>query len=259
VGSPASGLPRSTAADIPLQCRVGSLTQRGGLEHAIPSNSNSARRLILAVHGVISVAGLFALPAAAQDEEGPPSGTPANGTNPDSPSSPPDLVTIAAEGCRVSEGASVTLEDGDGTQARFVDGERGIEITSTSDQIRIEGPDDDFIGDHAVSQSDPGFDTDGDYAVVSTTGIACEDLGPSPSETGDDEDPGAASAQYGQDRDTTVPEKSPPEVVVKKEVITKTIPEKSLPVTGGLSRWALTVFSLALVGAGVSLRIFRGR
>jgi hypothetical protein len=57
--------------------------------------------------------GLFAVPAAAQ--EGPPPRTPAQGTNPDSPSSPPDLVTIAAGGCTVSEGASVTLEDGDGT------------------------------------------------------------------------------------------------------------------------------------------------
>ena len=63
--------------------------------------------------------GLFALPAAAQ--EGPLPGTSAQGTNPDSPSSPPDLVTISAEGCTVSEGASITLEDPDGTQALFID------------------------------------------------------------------------------------------------------------------------------------------
>ncbi len=125
--------------------------------------------------------GLFALPAAAQ--EGPLPGTPAQGTNPDSPSSPPDLVTIAATGCTVSEGASITLEDGDGTQAHFVDGQLGIEITSTSDQISIVGPNDDYIGDHAVSSSDPGFDTAGDYAVVSTTGIACQGGGTTPEET----------------------------------------------------------------------------
>jgi hypothetical protein len=118
--------------------------------------------------------GLFALPAAAQ--EGPLPGTPAQGTNPDSPSSPPDLVTIAAEGCTVSEGASITLEDPDGTQAQFVDGQLGIEITSTSEQISIVGPADDYIGDHAVSSSDPGFDTAGEYAVVTTAGIACEEL-----------------------------------------------------------------------------------
>ena len=121
---------------------------------------------------------LFAPPAAAQ--EGPPAGTLAPGTNPDSPSSPPDLVTIAAEGCTVSEGASITLEDGDGTQALFVDGQLGIEITSTSDQITIVGPNDDYIGDHAVSSSDPGFDTAGDYAVVTTAGIACQGGGTIP-------------------------------------------------------------------------------
>jgi hypothetical protein len=119
--------------------------------------------------------GLFAVPAAAQ--EGPPAGTPAQGTNPDSPTSPPDLITIAATGCTVSEGASITLEDPDGTQARFVDGQLGIEITSTNEQITIEGPNDDYIGDHAVSTSDPGFDTAGDYTVVTTTGIACQGSG----------------------------------------------------------------------------------
>jgi hypothetical protein len=73
--------------------------------------------------------GLFALPAPAQ--EGPLPGTPAQGTNPDSPSSPPDVVTIAAQGGTVSEGASITLEDPDGTNALFIDGQLEIEITST--------------------------------------------------------------------------------------------------------------------------------
>jgi hypothetical protein len=91
-------------------------------------------------------------------------------------------VTIAAQGCTVSEGASITLEDGDGTQAHFVDGQLGIEITSTGGQITIVGPNDDYIGDHAVSSSDPGFDTAGDYAVVTTAGIACEGASPPPDE-----------------------------------------------------------------------------
>jgi Excalibur calcium-binding domain len=125
--------------------------------------------------------GLLALPAPAQ--ESPLAGTPAQGTNPDSPSSPPDLVTIAAQGCTVSEGASITLEDPDGTQAQFVDGQRGIEITSTGGQISIVGPNDDYIGDHAVSSSDPGFDTAGDYAVVTTTGIACDGASQPPDES----------------------------------------------------------------------------
>jgi hypothetical protein len=109
-------------------------------------------------------------------------GTSAQGSNPDSPSSPPDLVTIAAQGCTVSEGASITLEDPDGTQAQFVDGQLGIEITSTSEQISIVGPDNDYIGNHAVSSSDPGFDTAGDYAVVSTAGIACQGASPPPNQ-----------------------------------------------------------------------------
>ena len=124
--------------------------------------------------------GLIAQPTAAQ--ESPLPGTPAQGTNPESPSSPPDLVTIAAVGCTVSEGASITLEDPDGTQAQFVDGQLGIEITSTSDQISMVGPNDDYIGDHAVSSSDPGFDTAGEYAVVTTAGIACEVASSSPNE-----------------------------------------------------------------------------
>src|SRR5215211_2170929 len=124
--------------------------------------------------------GLFALPAPAQ--EGPLAGTPAQGTNPNSPSSPPDVVTIAAQGCTVSEGASITLEDPDWTHAQFVDGQLGIEITSTGGQISIVGPNDDYIGDHAVSSSDPGFDTAGDYAVVSTAGIGCEGASPPPNE-----------------------------------------------------------------------------
>jgi Tol biopolymer transport system component len=124
--------------------------------------------------------GLFALSAPAQ--ESPLTGTPAQGTNPDSPSSPPDVVTIAAQGCTVSEGASITLEDGDGTHALFIDGQMEIEITSTGGQITIVGPNNDYIGDHAFSSSDPGFDTAGDYAVVTTTDIACDGASPPPEE-----------------------------------------------------------------------------
>ena len=114
---------------------------------------------------------LFALPAPAQ--ESPLTGTPAQGINPDSPSSPPDIVTIAAQGCTVSEGASITLEDSDSTHALFVDGQQGIEITSTIDQITMVGPNDDYIWNHAVSSSDPGFDA-AELTVVTTTGIACD-------------------------------------------------------------------------------------
>jgi hypothetical protein len=83
------------------------------------------------------------------------------------------VVTITAPGCTVSEGASITLEDSDSTHALFVDGQQGIEITSTIDQITMVGPNDDYIWNHAVSSSDPGFDA-AELTVVTTTNIACD-------------------------------------------------------------------------------------
>ena len=195
---------------------------------------------------VVVCTALFALPAAAQ-EEGPAPGTPAQGTNPDSPSSPPDLVTIAAEGCTVSEGASITLEDGDGTEARFVDGQLGIEITSTSGQITIEGPNDDYIGDHAFSTSDPGFDTDGDYAVVTTTGIACQGGSATTAggtTTGGGTIPGPDDEQYDD---------GGPITKGNDEVIVKTLPQTRLPDTGGPPLAALLWLG-AFVAASILLR-----
>ena len=142
------------------------------MRHRAPPTPRGGLSFCLCTALSVVCLGLFTLPAAAQ--EGPLPGTPAQGTIPDSPSSPPDLVTISADGCTVSEGASITLGDPDGTQAQFVDGQLGIELTSTSGQISIVGPDDQYIRDHAVSSSDPGFDTAGDYAMVSTAVIACE-------------------------------------------------------------------------------------
>jgi hypothetical protein len=116
-------------------------------------------------------------PALAQQAgTGPAAGTPATGTNPDNPAGNPDLITIPAVGCDVTPGASVTVEDGDGTTATFVDGQAGITITSTGSELEVEGPNDQNLGD-LVETSDPGFDTDGDYTVVSTTGITCQASG----------------------------------------------------------------------------------
>jgi hypothetical protein len=200
-----------------------------------------SRGLVYLCIASLFVQGLFALPAAAQ--EGPAPGTPAQGTNPDSPSSPPTLITIAAQDCRVSEDASVTVEDGDGTQARFVNGQRGIKMTSTSDQIRIEGPSGDFIGDHAVSQSDPGFDTDGDYTVVSTTGISCQGTGANqqPADDNAGATQGADDDQYGAAE------------AEKGNVIVKTIPDKILVDTGGpsLAMIGVLLLSVGLVGLGI--------
>jgi hypothetical protein len=115
---------------------------------------------------------LFVLPAGAQDGGGIPPGTAANGVDTDNNNSPPDVIVVAATGCTVAAGASITLEDGDGTQATFTDGERGITIISQDGRPRIEGPPGDFIGNHAsFPTSDKSFDTDGDYSVVSSTGV----------------------------------------------------------------------------------------
>ena len=94
------------------------------------------------------VTAFWVIPAGAQDGGIPP-GTAANGTNPDNPSDNPTIITIAAGGCTVAAGASITLQDGDGTRAVFTDGERGITIISQDGRPRIEGPQDDFIGDYA--------------------------------------------------------------------------------------------------------------
>jgi hypothetical protein len=207
-----------------------------------------------------------------------PAGTPAPGTNPDNPSSPPNVITIGVEGCTVSEGASITVEDGDGTEARFVDGSRAIVITGTRDEITIEGPPGDFIGDHAVSTSDPGFDTDGDYTVVTSSGITCNDEGGGGGGNNDnnrnnndnnrnDNDHnnrgvarGAADHQYrgnlgigdlglgdnpgfGTGQDTNIPE----------DVIADTIPNRKLPFTGGPPLFGFAVIGLACACLGVAV------
>lgn len=143
---------------------------------------------------------LFVLPAGAQDSDGIPPGTPANGVDTSNTNAPPDVILVAAEDCTVSPGASITLEDGDGTQGTFTDGERGITITEQNGSPRIEGPPGDFVGNHATfPTSDTAFDTDGDYSVVSSTGITCAGGGAAPEDTTPAED------QYTLGPDTECP------------------------------------------------------
>jgi hypothetical protein len=128
--------------------------------------------LIGAVFALLCVVlALLVVPAGAQDGGIPP-GTAANGVDTDNNNSPPDVIVVAASGCTVAAGASITLEDGDGTRAIFTDGDRAITIISQDGRPRIEGPPGDFVGDHArFPTSDESFDTDGDYSVVSSTGV----------------------------------------------------------------------------------------
>ena len=179
---------------------------------------------------------LFVLPAGAQDGGIPP-GTAANGSNPDNPSDTPTIVTIAASGCTVAAGASITLEDGDGTRAIFTDGDRGITIISQDGRPRIEGPPGDFIGDHArfPDDNDDSFDTDGDYSVVSSTGVTGCEGG----------DAGPAQDQYDDPGDVDDP----------GDTVPNTSSETQIPDTGGppyLALGALLLMVAALVvGRGV--------
>ena len=183
---------------------------------------------------------LFVLPAGAQDEGGIPPGTEASGVDTDDDNSPPDVVVVAASDCTVSPGASITLEDGDGTRAIFTDGDRGITISAQNGHPRIVGPSGDFIGNHArFPTSDEAFATDGDYSVVSSTGVACRGGGTSPTDD-----------QY--ENDDTPP---PGDVNDPDDVVDDTVVNEKIPPTGGppyLAVGALLLLCVSLlVGRGV--------
>jgi len=65
----------------------------------------------------------FVLSVGAHDGGIPP-GTAATEVDTSNSNDPPDVVQVAATGCTVSLGASITLEDGDGTQATLTDGKK---------------------------------------------------------------------------------------------------------------------------------------
>jgi hypothetical protein len=204
---------------------------------------------------------LVALPAGAQDGGGIPPGTAANGVDTDNNNSPPDVILVEADACTVSPGASITLEDGDGTQAIFTDGEREITISAEDGSPKIEGPVDDYVGDHATfPDTDTAFDTDGDYTVVSSTGITCEggdtadDNATPPADDGttlpaDDKKVTPVEDQYK-------PGEKPGDVDNPKDVVPDTaVNGKKIPNTGGppyLALAAIALLSVALIaGRGI--------
>src|SRR5215212_5358687 len=206
---------------------------------------------------------LVALPAGAQDSSGIPPGTAANGVDTDNNNSPPDVILVEADTCTVSPGSSITLEDGDGTQAIFTDGEREVTISAEDDGVlRIEGPVDDYIGDHATfPDTDTAFDTDGDYAVVTSTGITCDggdaaedDATPPPS--GDDTTPPADDKKVTPVEDQYKPGEKPGDVDNPKDVVPDTaVNGKKIPNTGGppyIALAAAALLSVALIaGRGI--------
>ena len=235
----------------------------------------------------IALVSLLSGPALAQGAgaEGIPVGTPAAGQDTDNTNSPPDLIVVSANDCTVAadeSAVSITVEDGDGTSARFVDGQKAVTITASNGQPQIQGPSADFIGDHAVSTSDTGFETDGDYTVASSEGVTCATTGDGLRVADDKEanpaDDGARTAdelaclscnellvlfraeggsgqQYEDAAVFTDSEvRAQVEVCLKKEIVSG--PDGKLPKTGGLSLLALAV--LGVVSAAAGLSVIRG-
>jgi hypothetical protein len=197
---------------------------------------------VFALLGLVLV--LLVLPAGAQDGGGIPPGTAANGVDTDNNNSPPDVIVVAASGCVVAAGASITLEDGDGTRAIFTDGDRGITILAQDGHPRIEGPPGDFVGDHArFPTSDASFDTDGDYSVVSSTGVTGCNGGAAP----------PANDQYGPAHD----QYGPGEVNNPDDTVPNTSSKTPIPNTGGppyLAVGALLLLCAALLAGRHVLR-----
>jgi hypothetical protein len=184
---------------------------------------------------------LLVAPAGAQESGGIPPGTAATGVDTDNTNSPPDLIEVAASDCTVSPGASITLEDGDGTRAVFTDQQRGITISATNGRPTIAGPPGDYIGDHATfPDADTAFDTDGDYSVVSSTGVTCGGGNPAGGGTT------AANDQYG-----------PGPVNNPKGVMPETVVVRKVPDTGGppyIALAAVALLSVALIAGRAILR-----
>src|SRR5215210_2044197 len=203
---------------------------------------------------------LLVAPAGAQESGGIPPGTAATGVDTDNTNSPPDLIEVAASDCTVSPGASITLEDGDGTQAIFTDGEREITISTQDGSPTIMGPPDDYIGDHATfPDTDTAFDTDGNYTVVSSTGITCEggDAADDATPPADDgTTPPADDKKVTPVEDQYKPGEQPGDIDNPKDVVPDTaVNGKKIPDTGGPPLFALaaiTLLSVALIaGRGI--------
>ncbi len=210
--------------------------------------------VVLLVFGaVISVyMMLLAGPISAQDSNdgsGPSAGTPVDAQNTNDPSSPPNVFTIPAQDCTVANtGASVTLEESDGTRGRVVDAQ-GVKITATADQIRIEITNEGDIFDDVAqfSGSDRAFDTGNDITFVSSAGITCAGGG-----TGQNQN----NQQNASTPDTSNADRSTPNR--RSNVIKRTIPPKPLPPTGGSPVYVMVTGSIlvgtSLLGLGIVIR-----
>ena len=235
----------------------------------------------------IVVVSLLAGPTWAQGTgtEGIPVRTTATGVDTGGTNDLPDLVRIAASDCTVTRGASVTLEDGDGTRAEFVDDERGVTTTAPGGRPQIRATNGGFISDSATFPStDTSFDADGDYTVASSEGVTCartgggqrvddeEEADPTDDATRTADDlldlsceellvlfrAGSSSeAQYmnaAAFADSDV--RAQVEVCLEEEIVEGTAADEDLPDTGGPSLIGLAV--LGVVSAAAGLSVIRG-
>jgi hypothetical protein len=185
---------------------------------------------------------LCALPAGAQDDGGIPPGTPVTPSDTHGGVDNPRVLTVESRGCKVPEqGATVTVQDQDGTRFKYRDGPE-VSITEVGNgQVKLESRKNRgiMVPANAVSFTDRGFDPNPPITAVGSTGITgCRGgNGTSPSQD-----------QY---------EQTAAEVDNPKGVVPETATNKKMPPTGGppyLAVGALILLSVAVLVGGVILR-----
>jgi len=193
------------------------------------------------------VLGLFVVPVGAQQTADPIAGQTAFIEDEDGDGIVDTIGPIAVAGCTLDDGATIVVEDEDGTQVELLNG-RNATITGESNAITIEGTGANGTFDNlSPTGGDPATFDPGQGTVVSSTGIVCGDSGgnggngPASGGTDSGTDGGPDDAQYGN-REVTV--------------IVETIPDKKilvdtggpiLPIIGGV------ILAIGLVGLGIFL------
>lgn len=205
----------------------------------------------------------------------------------ESPGGTVERIEIAAAGCDIGKGATVTVDDGNSNPVTFVDGVvRGDDdvtanIEATQDQVVIDGFDAEDLGGFGAEGNEEGEVTD-------STGITCgRDAGEAAAddaaaddatEDGTTEDDAKAAdelqelrcdellvlfraegsaQQYGDASgfaDSDV--RAQIEVCLEEEIVEGTAADGDLPDTGGLSLIGLVV--LGVVSAAAGLSVIRG-
>jgi len=157
-----------------------------------------------------------------------------------------DVLTVSGN-YEVQAGASITVEDGDGTQGTFTDGVNATITANGELTITVTGD------PTAVSGGDGTLGVEG-VTVVSTTGVSdatdvdVTDVDVTDVDVTDD----ATDDQYGDDvADDTVDDDVADDA---SDVLDDTVPDKPLPNTGGMPLSVLIVGFALVCGGSVILR-----